>query len=549
MLAIISQAIDSDDLPLSLLPGYIYEQLLADPIISANRRKKEAVFYTPTNLIQRMLTEVKSYQTLENGKVLDPSCGSGTFLVLYVRNALDFNAAFEKIYGIDKDPLAVSLTRFALLYEATVNKKMSYSKAQAILENNIICANSLFDLPKQFDGFDLIIGNPPYGLSRDQQISSSENEELKDRYSCIRAGKLNKYMLFMYRSFELLKDNGVLSLVVPNSWLGIKSAHKLRKLFLALGVIRKISLFEQLVFDDPGFEATTFIIQRNKAIDFDVSRYKSHLDLIPVQSCKVKNSFCLSQVSNEIPTRWSNKIQKLVEHLRNESYLLSDPLSPFHSRIALQAYATGKGNPPQSNIDVKKRIYDQVKKESKNSIPYLKGSDIKRYRIEWSKSYLNYGPWLAEPQKLSYFSGPRVLVREITNHGSHALNAAYTDQTFLYNKSVLHILPKNKNCSRQLMALTALLNSSMSSFFFAFLGKKTQRRLFPKVVNQDLKEFPIPREFERYQEDLASCVEKIIENPDGSDAFQEEINDLSFKCYNLDKQLILDLKESLITIE
>ena len=59
---------------------------------------------------------------------------------------------------------------------------------------------------------------------------------------------------------------------------------------------------------------------------------------------------------------------------------------------------------------------------------------------------------------------------------------------------MLHILPRNQDdeTENQLLALLGILNSNLASFVIMQRGRKSQRRIFPKIVNDDLKDFPLP---------------------------------------------------------
>src|SRR5690606_39122670 len=81
--------------------------------------------------------------------------------------------------------------------------------------------DSAFSVFDRLGGFDCILANPPYGLSRDDQISPEELALLRSRYAPYISGKVNKYLLFMTRAYELLNDTGRMSFLVPNAWLGI----------------------------------------------------------------------------------------------------------------------------------------------------------------------------------------------------------------------------------------------------------------------------------------------------------------------------------------
>ncbi|WP_195340563.1 DNA methyltransferase [Fusobacterium sp. 1001295B_180824_G3] len=146
----------------------------------------------------------KYREAVRNIKIIDPACGSGAFLItafeyllnynkyldnkifdLLGKQTIDFDRTKEilqkNIFGVDLNKESVEITKLSLWLK-TANK----NKTLASLENNIKCGNSLiddneiagelaFDWKKEFPevfengGFDIVIGNPPYGVNFDEK--------------------------------------------------------------------------------------------------------------------------------------------------------------------------------------------------------------------------------------------------------------------------------------------------------------------------------------------------------------------------------------------
>ena len=254
----------------------------------------------------------------------------------------------------------------------------------------------------------------------------------------------------------------------------------------------------------------------------------------------LSKSFCLRELNSRIPLVWESKLEDTLKKIYLNSIRLEDPTSGLRSYIALQAYAAGKGKPPQTKEQVKSHCFHSETKIDKTYYPYLEGNNIGRYNISKHKSFLQYGPHLAEPQKFERFTGPRILIREIVNRGKHMLYSAFIEDTAFYNKSVLHILPQTKLKKETFLALTGVLNSSLASLILFLTGRKTQRALFPKIVNADLLDFPIPKVILDSPEDLANLV---LKNDD--EKFQEEIDLKVAKAYGLDSSILNEISEFL----
>ena len=208
-------AIDADVL------GNIYEQYLGHILKKTAKRasltegkahrKEQGIYYTPTYVVDYIvkntigeLAKDKKFD-LKNIKVLDPACGSGSFLMKafdylvtldkkkngeIFQTKLDLTGASasygrkveilkENIFGVDLDPKAVEIAQLNLLLK-TAEKKHRLP----ILQENIKVGNSLIDDPAvagdrafkwedefkdvmKNGGFDVVIGNPPYVRQED----------------------------------------------------------------------------------------------------------------------------------------------------------------------------------------------------------------------------------------------------------------------------------------------------------------------------------------------------------------------------------------------
>ena len=177
--------------------GLLYETCRHERLVA-----NEGSVYTPFWLADELSREASAHR---GGRVLDPACGAGIFL-LATLDAAEGPAleTLRGLFGVDRDPDAVQICRAALLLDsARTVPRVELPKAAAIVERNIRLGDTLInrDLLADAAPFDSVIGNPPYGLSRDLRIDPAEKEELMRLYGGARTGKMNKYLLFMARGF------------------------------------------------------------------------------------------------------------------------------------------------------------------------------------------------------------------------------------------------------------------------------------------------------------------------------------------------------------
>ncbi len=158
----------------------LYQHLF---FLSARHRIGE--FYTPSNLVKKMVKD--SY--VFGQKVLDPSCGSGNFIleiIIKILNSKESDQsklkAIRNIYGFDINPLATLTVKTNLSLLFYENFPDSDNKNTYI---NIFLIDSLFEneeknidkkIKNLYNSFDLIIGNPPWLTYKDLNDKSYQNK-------------------------------------------------------------------------------------------------------------------------------------------------------------------------------------------------------------------------------------------------------------------------------------------------------------------------------------------------------------------------------------
>jgi type I restriction-modification system DNA methylase subunit len=311
--------------------GKSYEMFLAE------QRKEEGIFYTPKNITQYLVDTCLNLvfnplkeelhasirenniqkaceiaQRIKEIKILDPACGSGSFLVKVVRylfrfyeelvenlkdvrdgffvevneilrkvrEILEINSTFDMelakkivsrhVFGIDLDKSALFVARTNIWKEMLKLKpdiykldKIRSKKDHQLfpsLEENIIHADTLLsDIDTTFT---VIVGNPPY--VRHERLDKNYKKALLERYP-IAVSTWDLYAYFILRAYELLEEGGVLGFIVSNKWLRAEYGEPLRE-FLARNVkIKEIRDYTGCnVFPSARVDPMTIIFQKSK---------------------------------------------------------------------------------------------------------------------------------------------------------------------------------------------------------------------------------------------------------------------------------------------
>jgi Alw26I/Eco31I/Esp3I family type II restriction m6 adenine DNA methyltransferase len=118
-------------------------------------------------------------------------------------------------------------------------------------------------------GFDIVIGNPPYGRIK-QLLEGEEEKHVYSRYYDLtysyQRGNYNFYKLFLERSFQLLKEDGYFSMIFPTSFLGEQDSQALRKLFFEKARILNVLQFPEKtrVFQDVTQDVIVLVYRKTQ---------------------------------------------------------------------------------------------------------------------------------------------------------------------------------------------------------------------------------------------------------------------------------------------
>ena len=224
----------------------------------------------------------------------------------------------QSIFGVDINPYATEVTEFSLLLKllegesgASIDHFIGQyaTKVLPSLQDNIKCGNSLVDekfyefMPEAMEddqllfrikpfewktefsflndtnGFDAIVGNPPY--IRIQNLVKHSPEEIKyyqddiSGFGVAKKEAIDKYYVFIQRAIALLNPTGFLGYIVPNKFFIIKGGRALRKFISESGSLSKIIHFGVTqVFPDRSTYTAILILQKEDRETFQFKRIK-----------------------------------------------------------------------------------------------------------------------------------------------------------------------------------------------------------------------------------------------------------------------------------
>lgn len=202
-----------------------------ESLLEETNKNENGIVFTPKYISDYIVEKTFNSSVESTTSIIDPGCGCGIFLISAAEQLLETGKDVcsiinENIFGIDIDPDNARRCEMVL--------KLFSAKHGGDYNNttpNILCKDSLkCDWNKAFrkQGFDCIIGNPPYVNPHD--MNKETVKYLKCNFETTKGGVFNIFYAFIEHAMNFLTDDGELGYIVPNNFLTIKSAMDLRKL-------------------------------------------------------------------------------------------------------------------------------------------------------------------------------------------------------------------------------------------------------------------------------------------------------------------------------
>jgi len=560
--------------------GQIYERFLGKVIeLSAGGgarieekpevRKAGGVFYTPTYIVNYIVENTvgklvgnKTPDEVSGIKILDPACGSGSFLLGAFEYLIDWHTKWymshdltkhvnakriraatsttseisggdrfvyvlttaekkriliNNLFGVDLDQQAVEVTKLSLLLKVLEGETSITAQSELIservlpnLENNIRWGNSLISpdfyidnkLPlvfedheftsriKVFDwyspnsgfgnilsngGFHAVIGNPPYGANFDKE----QADYYKNHFDTSVA-YLDTYVLFIEKAIQLLRDQGLFGMIVPSGWITAPKTKKLREIFTKRFAPRVFASLPYDIFKDAYIDTVIVVGEKFKSGVTMHDLNEAPVDIVSfpmrykIQSSKDFKQFYLKADARQ----WlNNPNMEFLITKSNEEILLVQKLQARFDMIS-------------DIMDIQRGVTPfniQIQKPEINPFRAFDGT-VRRYSlIHKSHSFIRYDETLAEYKPIRYFQGDRILLREIISR-QFQIQATYTSEDFITNKSMQSLLLKNHNY--HIFYMLGILNSKLMSWYFLATSSVGRRDDFPKIVLKQTRELP-----------------------------------------------------------
>lgn len=421
-------------------------------------RKYQAFYTKSTPIVDYMVSKLSLTTT---DKIFEPCGGDGVF----IESILNENE-FANIDICELNPKSVEVLK----------DKFSHFVNVKIRECDTLLDSEL-DFNSCFGGFyDKIIANPPYGAWQDYSKRAILKKLYPDLYT------KESYGLFLYRCIELLKEDGILSFIIPDTFLNLHMHKALRKHIFTKTQIVELALFPSSFFPGVNFGyANLSIITLRKKSDFKACMNNifsvingfyeveqlNNLKDSNLKTYKFKQEDVFKNPDHAFLIAENGNISKLINNSKLKIGEIADCVTGFYSgddkrflQVISPELKNGKNydlvNPDSVSADYKNNtdILNGLE-GNKHFLPIVKGGNTKYLKPEnwfmnWSKEAVQH----YKTDKKSRFQNPKYYFKfgiGVPMISSSSITASLIENK-LFDQSIVGIFPKDESLTYYLLA-------------------------------------------------------------------------------------------------
>lgn len=545
---------DFNIIPVELISN-IYEIVLGKAA-----RKEDKAFYTPYYLADYIVRKECEGDS-EPGKVLDPACGSGIFLVLYYRQLVERNKIKgciedeklielmkDHIYGVDKNPEAVSVAVFSLylaILEYRDPKSIKNFQLPSLVGSNLICADffddeSLWEL--RSNKYSLIIGNPPWGRMKEggRHIKYCQQQNLPQQNE-----EISRSFLYKVRDYSSASTRCCLILPSKLFYNQQNPAKECRKYLLnniKIDSIMEMSSVVRQLFENALSPAAVLSFHYQQQLNPDEALMK-HISLKPTEFFHLFHMLIIEKADVKYI-----KQSVLLKYDWLWKTLVYGNTGDFENILKLKNNYITLGNKMKEMepdlINFTGVQYNDGTEDATNLLgrPMLKPrSSVEHFYIDLSED--NFTPFskkrIHRTRDIRLYEAPYCLLTKGVDPRNYRMRAVCCeDKDFVFPETIYGIKGKEEQVDF-LYGLAGLLNSSLYAYYNFMTGASTgidRRQRFVK----DILQFPYPK---KNIEAIIRCSRELHQLKRQVFVTEDELDD---KMKELDKNVLeaFDMKDN-----
>jgi serine/threonine protein kinase len=442
-------------------------------------------------------------------KICDPACGSGAYLVGMLQELLELRTILftsghssddrdiykrklqivqNNLYGVDSDPIAVSIARLRLWLSLIVDLKerrplplpnLDYKimvgdslletlQGRSIISGNVVGSEGLLqrdmwideeraELQNRFEalregGFDIILANPPYVRANAQYNYLRPDEKARQeaiaRWKNYRSAllecemyqtlyeKWDLYIPFLERAYQLLRPRGYMVFIISDSYNAAKYAAHSHEFFLKHATIERIDFCSDIPLFEVGVKNTIIHISKTRPA-------ATHIPVRIRHAGKTSNEF--NQDVELLPPKNQGQLGPLLFRPSETPSLFTN--HPGVAKLGTICYVSvgmvvNAGEKAHRGAFTLDDLISPTR-DDLHSQPFVRGRDISRWTIN-NIRYLEWGTTRAPAQFRRptfpelHSAKERLLCRRVSGN---AVVVAYCNQQLYSDQTVTNFVP------------------------------------------------------------------------------------------------------------
>ncbi len=478
---------DFNIIPIELI-SEVYERFMG-----LVKQKSQAAYYTPSFLVDYIIAKtVKPHlRKSKTCRILDPSCGSGIFLVESLRNIIEVNLdkngnikeeklreiITENIFGVDTDENAINLTIFSLcltLLDYIEPKDITKFQFPNLKNKNLFMAdffnlNHLFN--DKINNLDYILGNPPWGS--DKENNNFHIQYYKNNKIPISDKQIAQSFVARTKDFSISKTQCVM--VLPSKpFLYNYKAKNYRTYLLNNFIIKEVlelSPVRHQLFSRADAPTSIIFFSYANGVETGnniVTHYSirpnvflKYLKLIVIEKNDIKQ--IKQHYFKEYNWLWKTMLYGnifdfyLMKRIKKDYETVNSIIDKYELRVG-EGFIRGTKK-KYSPDELFNKLYLDAKKEAVTRF-FINENGLQNYEDN------TFVERIRDPE---LFKGPYVLLKKSFNKKNFSPISVYSEKDFVFTDYLTAIKGK-KNDKNILKIITGNLNSLFFSYCFLLFG-------------------------------------------------------------------------------
>ncbi len=363
-----------------------------------------------------------------------------------------------------------------------------------------------------FTGFDILIGNPPYGVV--------------DKYL-----KTDLYLLFTKLSATLVKQDKNICLIVPTSWQTSIRYKEFRKNLFDVNTPTNIvnlpfNVFKEAYVDTCIIQILNTKSNQNDCINIINFDKKDKIRKVNDYYLKTKQIIPIRDISLQNYTIYTNQfLYNLLKRFNNEKFY-------------------NLGEVTKSTIGVLASKYDIRNKKFKNSLAFFTGN-INRYVFNIDKKkYIDISKH-KNSYKDYYFGSSKIWIRRIINRQNRIM-CTIPENEFVVKKDIYTFSVTNQTVNQKF--LLGILNSKLISYLYLNSSMIATKNDFRQSTLTGLRKLPIVKTTASKQLELSILIDKMLDikkntSHANTTKLENQLDKIVYKLYGLSKSEITEIEK------